>query len=124
MSYTNIKYEKTCLECGESISGRKDKKFCSLACKNDYNNKKNLALSRYRHGIMSQISKNYKLLETLVSEQITTIPISELETQGFDANCITGCSLGKAHTEYHCFDIIYRKTSKKIFALHRKATIF
>lgn len=30
--------EKNCPECGDKIIGRADKKFCSDACRNAYNN--------------------------------------------------------------------------------------
>ena len=33
--------EKLCPECGTKIVGRIDKKFCSDACRNSYNNKFN-----------------------------------------------------------------------------------
>ena len=33
--------QKQCLECGEKIVGRIDKKFCSDACRNAYNNNVN-----------------------------------------------------------------------------------
>ena len=32
--------EKRCLECNDVLHGRSDKKFCSDACRNTYNNKK------------------------------------------------------------------------------------
>ena len=38
---------KTCLECGEKIVGREDKKFCSDGCRNAYNNKINKELNWY-----------------------------------------------------------------------------
>ena len=31
----------TCPECGDKLKGRADKKFCSDACRNAYNNKLN-----------------------------------------------------------------------------------
>ena len=36
-----ITMEKQCLECGDKIVGRIDKKFCSDGCRNAYNNKVN-----------------------------------------------------------------------------------
>jgi len=33
--------QKACLECGDNIVGRIDKKFCSDGCRNAYNNKVN-----------------------------------------------------------------------------------
>lgn len=39
MSYKlHIEEEGTCLECGTAISGRRDKRFCSLSCKNKHKN--------------------------------------------------------------------------------------
>ena len=35
--------DKLCLECGDKLFGRIDKKFCSDACRNAYNNKINKA---------------------------------------------------------------------------------
>ena len=29
---------KNCLECGDAIAGREDKKFCCDGCRNSYNN--------------------------------------------------------------------------------------
>ena len=38
--YQNISaVEKKCLDCGDSLRGRTDKKFCSDQCRNSYNNK-------------------------------------------------------------------------------------
>jgi len=33
--------ERYCLECGEPLIGRSDKKFCDDQCRNAYNNKLN-----------------------------------------------------------------------------------
>ena len=43
---------KTCLNCGEEINGRVDKKFCCDYCRNHYNNKLNSdvkILEKIRH---------------------------------------------------------------------------
>ena len=42
---------KTCLECGEKIVGREDKKFCSDSCRNAYNNKINKDSTNYMRNI-------------------------------------------------------------------------
>lgn len=31
----------TCINCGEILNGRADKKFCDNHCRNQYNNQKN-----------------------------------------------------------------------------------
>jgi len=34
--------EHRCIECGEILNGRRDKKFCSDTCRTSYNNNKRL----------------------------------------------------------------------------------
>ena len=51
---------KTCLECGEPILGRSDKKFCSDLCRNAYNNKANSDSNNFVRNYLVQ-----KLSQTL-----------------------------------------------------------
>lgn len=112
--------ENCCLECGCELSGRQDKKFCSLGCKNAYNNRRIQNIRRYRSDIMSRLSKNYKILEGLLSDKVTSAPLELIKQQGFDDSCITGYNNGyRRHQECSCFDIVYCRTSSKIFGIRR-----
>ena len=53
---------KTCLECGEKIVGREDKKFCSDGCRNAYNNKINKDSTNFMRNINNKLRKNYRIL--------------------------------------------------------------
>ena len=63
--------QKLCLECGDRIQGRSDKKFCTDYCRNSYNNKVNKESKNLIRNTNNQLRRNYKIL-------------SELNTKGKD----------------------------------------
>lgn len=112
--------ENCCLECGGTLSGRKNKKFCSLTCKNAYNNRRISRIRQYKADIMSKLARNYEILESLINDKVSSIPLKELKTLGFDDSCMTGHSTGYVkHEECSCFDIVYYRSGSKIFGLRR-----
>lgn len=122
MEYKTKKEDPTtsCLECGKTVNGRKDKKFCCLSCKNSYNNRKHKAIEDYKIGTLRCLSRNYEILQMLISENKDHISREELRKLGFNDQYITGHRLGKRkHEECSCFDIEYCRTATKIFHIHR-----
>lgn len=110
----------SCLECGSQLSGRKDKKFCCLHCKNQYNNRRHQNIKKYRNHVLTKISRNYEILEMLLNEGVKTIGIDSLNRLGFDPCHFTGCHKNAArHEECYCFDIAYSRTERKIFNIER-----
>ena len=114
------KSESSCLECGDSLQGRKDKKFCCLSCKNSYNNRKYQELRRYRADIMSRLSRNYEILESLLTSGARGAMLEDLACDGFDACCITGSRKYARHLECSCFDISFYRTDSRIFNIRRR----
>jgi predicted nucleic acid-binding Zn ribbon protein len=53
---------KQCLECGETIRGRIDKKFCTDYCRNTYNNKVNKDSKNLIRNTNNRLRKNHKIL--------------------------------------------------------------
>lgn len=124
MSYKlHIEEEGNCLECGTAISGRRDKRFCSLSCKNKYNNRAQMAKRQLRAQTIAALTGNYAILEALLKEGKTGAGLEELTELGFDPAYVTGHRRGHfRHDEYACFDIWYYRTDTRIFHLRRKAT--
>ena len=75
---------KTCLNCGEIIIGRTDKKFCSDQCRNTFNNK----IKREHEKLILDINKilrhNRKILKQFNPEGKTTIKREYLGKMNFD----------------------------------------
>lgn len=92
---------KECLECGEKIVGRIDKKFCSDGCRNAYNNNVNKDSKNLIRNTNNRLRKNYRILEGLNPEQKTKTSRGKLIELGFDFNYFTSTYTTKAGTIYY-----------------------
>ena len=121
MKYKTRNEEETaCLECGSAIYGRKDKHFCSPSCKNRYHNRMQRQRRDVRLETITALSRNYEILEALLKEKVTSIPLQELERMGFKPDYVTGHRKGLyRHEEFSCFDIRYYRSSTKLFNVRR-----
>jgi len=80
----------TCLHCSESLTGRRDKKFCSPYCKSAYHylqNKKNVP-SLFQE-IDHQLKTNRRLLKLYNKAGKSTVNKSVLLTAGFKPKYFT-----------------------------------
>ncbi len=93
--------EKSCLECGDKIIGRADKKFCSDSCRNSHNNRFNKDSKNLVRNINNRLRKNYRILEDLNPEEKTKTSKSKLTTAGFDFNYFTSIYTTKSGTVYY-----------------------
>jgi predicted nucleic acid-binding Zn-ribbon protein len=75
---------KNCPECGRSIFGRVDKKYCSDACRNSANNRLNADSNNFVRNVNNILRKNRRILLDLNSTGETTIKLIELFKKGFD----------------------------------------
>lgn len=89
-----------CLECGEKIIGRSDKKFCNDACRNAYNNKQNKDSTNLMRNINNKLRKNYRILTEVNIDGKTKIAKSKLESLGFDFDYFTNIKVYKNGSEY------------------------
>jgi len=89
-----------CLECGEKIIGRSDKKFCNDACRNAYNNKQNKDSSNLMRNINNKLRKNYRILVEINVEGKTKVTKSKLDSLGFDFEHFTNLKVYKNGSEY------------------------
>jgi len=93
--------EKRCLECGEILLGRSDKKFCSDYCRNAYNNRKNKTESNLIRTTNNRLKKNWRILSDFNPEDKTRVHKSKLDTAGFDFNLFTGIYKTKNNKIYY-----------------------
>jgi len=93
--------DKQCLECGEKIIGRSDKKFCDDYCRNAYNNQINKDSKNLIRNTNNKLRKNWRILEQLNPEQKTKTTKLKLVNLGFDFNLFTSIYVTKAGTTYY-----------------------
>jgi len=89
-----------CLECGQKIIGRSDKKFCNDACRNAYNNKQNKDSTNLMRNINNKLRKNYRILKEINIDGKTKILKSRLSGLGFDFEYFTNLKVYKNGSEY------------------------
>ena len=109
-----------CLECGDILYGRPDKKFCSSVCRNAWHAHIRTGKRRIRSNTLNGLAKNYRILEDLLKLKKSSCPLDSLTQLGFDPGLVTHQAekIGR-HMEYRCFDLAYSQSSVKIFNLHR-----
>lgn len=93
--------EKECIECGEKIVGREDKKFCSDYCRNAYNNKLNKDSNNLVRNVNNSLRKNYRILKELNPEEKTKTSKSKMLARGFNFDYFTSIYTTKTGTVYY-----------------------
>ncbi|MES2812261.1 MAG: hypothetical protein V4670_07315 [Bacteroidota bacterium] len=112
---------KNCLECGEKIVGREDKKFCSDGCRNAYNNKMNKDSTNLMRNINNKLRKNYRILSDLNPEGKSKTTRSKLLSKGFDFEFFTSIYTTKTGNVYYfLYDQGYMTIENEGFILVKK----
>jgi predicted nucleic acid-binding Zn ribbon protein len=112
---------KTCLECGEKIVGREDKKFCSDGCRNAYNNKINKDSTNFMRNVNNKLRKNYRILSELNVEGKSKTTKAKLLSKGFDFEYFTSVLNTNTGNTYHfVYDQGYRFLENDFYMLVKK----
>ncbi|MCL6266992.1 hypothetical protein [Flagellimonas myxillae] len=101
--------EKKCLECGDALVGRVDKKYCSDHCRNAYNNRLNKDSKNLVRNINNRLRKNYRILDSFtLKDGKTRTTKMRLMDKGFDFEYITNLyTTKKGSTYYFVYDLGY-----------------
>ncbi|MES2837929.1 MAG: hypothetical protein V4667_10425 [Bacteroidota bacterium] len=75
---------KKCIECGDKFTGRSDKKFCSDACRNAYNNTLNSDSTNYVRNINNILRKNRRILEDLNPGETAKVAKQKMLDAGYN----------------------------------------
>jgi len=100
--------KRVCLECGEEILGRSDKKFCDDQCRNAYNNKLHTTDDKIIKQINAALKKNRKIMVTLNPGGKTKVHKDKMLTKGYDFKYHTHTYTTKENAKYvFCYDYGY-----------------
>lgn len=115
---------KECLECGDKIVGRADKKFCSDQCRISYNNKLNSDDTNHVRNVNNVLRKNRRILIELNTLGKTKVHYDKLKEKGFDFNYFTSIYTTKEGGVYHyCYEQGYLNMDKNWYLLVVKKEI-
>lgn len=117
--YSVMSSEKVCLECGEPLKGRADKKFCDDQCRSNYNNKANSDTTAEMRNINNVLRKNRKILETITPEEgKVKISKTKLHDKGFNFKYFTHTYTTQKGTVYKlCYDYGYLPIENDYFMI-------
>ncbi|MEY3083971.1 MAG: hypothetical protein RL037_151 [Bacteroidota bacterium] len=113
--------ERVCLECEHKLRGRKDQKFCSDACRNSFNNKKNEDANASVRRINTILRKNRRILAQLNPKGKNTVDGISLAELGFNFHYFTNIYSTQKGTQYFfCYDLGYLKLENDQYMLVQK----
>ena len=114
--------QKLCLECGENIQGRSDKKFCTDYCRNSYNNKVNIDSKNLIRNTNNRLKKNYKTLTELNKSGKSKVIRNTLNSHNFDFSLFTSIYKTKTgNVYYYVYDQGYLELDNDYFLLIKKS---
>lgn len=112
--------EKICLDCGKTVIGRADKKFCDDQCRSNFNNREKTRLSEPIKKINAILLKNKRILDELNTEGKTKVAKLKLEKAGFNFNYFTHKHITQNGNSYtFCYDQGYLPLENQFYLLVR-----
>ena len=116
--------QKLCLECGDVIKGRADKKFCDDQCRSNYNNKLNNDGTAEMRNVNNILRKNRKILETVVHDDGRgRISKAKLTDAGFNFKYFTQLHTTLKGTTYKlCYDFGYMPVENDYYVVIKWGT--
>ena len=114
--------KKICLECGEKLLGRADKKYCNDHCRNAYNNKRNKDSNNLVRTVNNRLRRNYRILQKLNPSGKTRTNRNTLVERGFDFDHITHIyTTQKGSVYYFVYDLGYLPLDNDYYMLVKKS---
>ena len=113
--------QRKCQECGQTLNGRKDQKFCSDYCRNSFNNRLNEDATKYIRRINNILRKNRRILSELNPKGKITVDGITLAEEGFNFHYYTNSYKTKTGSIYFfCYDQGYLKMEDDRYMLVHK----
>lgn len=108
-----------CLDCGNELKGRSDKKFCDDQCRSHYHNRLNEGRNRSQRPLNGILRKNHSVLSKLFKARKSRIGREELLQLGFNLNFHTHSKTIDGETFQFCYEYGYRENSSGEYLIMR-----
>ncbi|MDX1629447.1 MAG: hypothetical protein R3345_12150 [Fulvivirga sp.] len=112
----NLMKQPNCLQCGKTLSGRIDKKFCDEYCRNTYNNRNKRSDEKYIRKVNSIIRRNRRILKSLCPIGKATVRKEVMDAMGYDYKYFSGIIQPKKDQVYYiCYDYAFSPIHEQKF---------
>ncbi len=110
---------KTCLQCGQTLHGRLDKKFCDDQCRSHFNNLLNCDVSSTMRSINYLLRKNRRILAGILQQsEKTKVNREILIEHGFNFRHFTHYYQSpKGNIFKACYDFAYSNPETDVFII-------
>lgn len=115
--------ERSCLNCGEKLNGRADKKYCDDYCRNAYNNKLNSSSNNLIRNINNALMKNRRILASIITDKEETAKAHEdkMIQNGFQFKYHTHQYQNKkGQIYYFCYEYGYIELENKWYLIVKR----
>ncbi len=113
--------ERECLDCGSSLRGRADKKFCDDQCRSNYNNHLKASSSSALRPVNAILRKNHAILARLCKGNKVKLKKDDLLRYGFDLTYHTHLYNTQGGNTYcFCYNYGYIRLDEEIFLVVKK----
>mgnify|MGYP000165076686 CR=1 FL=1 len=102
--------DRKCLNCGEPLKGRIDKKFCDDQCRNNFNNAQKATTTNLIRNINNALKKNRVILQGFIpeGENLGKTTKDRMLRAGFQFKYFTHTYENKKGNQYfYCYDFGY-----------------
>ena len=100
--------ERYCNDCGESLNGRADKKYCSDQCRNSHNNRLNSDNNNFMRNVNNILRKNRRVLADLTPDGKITVLKDKVLDLGYNFGYFTHTYITQKNTTYYfCYEYGY-----------------
>jgi predicted nucleic acid-binding Zn ribbon protein len=114
--------ERNCLDCGDILRGRADKKFCSDQCRNNYNNRLNRDSNNLIRNVHGLLRRNRRILADLFEDGKTKIHKDALYALGYNFSFFTHIIESKDGSKYHyCYEYGFREEGDDFIELKQNS---
>jgi predicted nucleic acid-binding Zn ribbon protein len=109
---------KKCPECGLSVNGRSDKRFCSDGCRNLFHNRERQQLEAQIRNVNQILFSNRRILLAAVESSKQRVPLAYLRSKGFNFHFFTHqVQSPSGETAIFCYDVGYRQETSNLLSL-------
>ncbi|GGE43791.1 hypothetical protein EV200_101322 [Pedobacter psychrotolerans] len=113
--------ERLCLDCGEAVRGRTDKKFCDDSCRNNYNNRLKSENGIVFNRINLILKKNRTLLSKFNPDGKIKISKKKMVNAGFNFDYYTHTYQTQNGKRYiFCYEFGYLALNEEDFLLVKR----
>jgi len=110
--------DRKCLDCGDVLKGRADKKFCSDQCRNNYNNNLNKDNNSFVRNVHALLRRNRKILADLYEDNRSSIHKDALFALGYNFNYFTHTvETSAGDTLKYCFEYGFQEVENDFIEL-------